>query len=434
MPAVNTFGRIYASDGVTLLQQSDDDELGVLGQNFAFYLHVSTPGTYLLQVSGVGGAAGRFELYSYFDPDDDHSDLPFLGTQLQSGQPRNGVIGSSGDGDYFVFDLPVSGVVTLSSAGATDVVGALRNSSLQVVAFNDDVSATDRNFRISSFLTAGRYYLQVVGYDPDVVGSYSVLLTAPTNSAISYTGLWWNPAESGWGLNTNHQGDTVFATLFTYAPDGIGMWLVASGLARQADGSYTGPLYRTTGPPYFTVPWTNIAVTQVGSMTLRFASATSATLSYTFNGTTVNKSIQRQVFGSPVPECTMGTGTRSGESNYQDLWWNPNESGWGVNITHQGNTLFATLFTYTNSGRDGWLVASGLARQADGSYSGPLYLTSGPPFNAQPWSSIAVSEVGTMGFRFTSGNSGTLTYSVLGTTVVKSIQRQVFGNTVPVCR
>ena len=35
-------------------------------------------------------------------------------------------------------------------------------------------------------------------------------------------------------------------------------------------------------------------------------------------------------------------------TNYQDLWWVANgaESGWGVNLAHQGDNLFASWFTY----------------------------------------------------------------------------------------
>src|SRR4051794_13939962 len=29
-----------------------------------------------------------------------------------------------------------------------------------------------------------------------------------------------------------------------------------------------------------------------------------------------------------------------------DLWINPDESGWGVSVFHQGDTLFASLFVY----------------------------------------------------------------------------------------
>ena len=32
-----------------------------------------------------------------------------------------------------------------------------------------------------------------------------------SGSAPSYEGLWWNPAESGWGLSIAHQGDVIFA-------------------------------------------------------------------------------------------------------------------------------------------------------------------------------------------------------------------------------
>lgn len=254
------------------------------------------------------------------------------------------------------------------------------------------------------------------------------------SASTNYTALWWNPAESGWGINLNHQANTIFATLFTYANDGNALWLVASNLAQQADGSFSGILYRTSGPPFNQVPWSAISFSEVGTMTLRFSSSGAGTLSYTFGGVSVSKAIERQVFSSPAPTCTLESGSRASLTNYQDLWWNPAESGWGINLTHQGNIIFATLFTYTSSGRDGWMVASNLSRQPDGSFTGPLYVTSGPPFNTQPWRPITSNEVGAMTLRFASGEAGTLNYSVSGTNVSKNIVRQVFGSTVPFCR
>ena len=44
----------------------------------------------------------------------------------------------------------------------------------------------------------------------------SALAPAGSASSLNYTGMWWNPDESGWGINVVHQGDIVFATLFTY--------------------------------------------------------------------------------------------------------------------------------------------------------------------------------------------------------------------------
>jgi len=256
-----------------------------------------------------------------------------------------------------------------------------------------------------------------------------------------YTGLWWNPAESGWGLNTTHQGNVIFATLFAYAPDGQPLWLVASNLVGSMSSSYygvdykfTGALYRTHGPPFNQVPWSAIGFDPVGNMTITWTSPTVATLTYTFDGVTVTKFIQRQVFSNPVPECMSVMGTRAGEANYQDLWWNPNESGWGINLVQQGSIIFATLFTYAENGRDKWFVASNLSRQSDGSFSGALYSTTGTPFNAMAWQPFQFSQVGDMRISFSDGENGSLTYSVGGTQVVKQIQRQAFQAPLTACR
>ncbi len=253
-------------------------------------------------------------------------------------------------------------------------------------------------------------------------------------SGPNHTALWGSPAEPGWGLGVSHQGSTIFATLFTYAGDGRPLWLVASNLALQPEGSFAGPLYRASGPPVHQVPWAPALVAEVGRMTLRFGDAGDGTLSYTYGSSAVSKSIRRQVFSSPVPTCTAGMGSRASLVNYQDLWWNPQEPGWGINLAHQGNILFATLFTYASDGRDLWMVASSLDRQSDGSFSGSLYSTFGSPFYTAAWQAYAATDVGRMTLRFASGEAGTLDYSVSGTRVIRNIVRQVIGSTVPFCR
>ena len=55
-------------------------------------------------------------------------------------------------------------------------------------------------------------------------------------------------------------------------------------------------------------------------------------------------------------------------------------------------------------------------------------------FNASPWTSVSVAEVGTMNIRFSAGNRATLTYMLNGVQVVKSIERQVFAAAAPACR
>jgi hypothetical protein len=195
---------------------------------------------------------------------------------------------------------------------------------------------------------------------------------------------------------------------------------------RQADGSYSGTLYKTTGPVFNASPWTPISLQPVGTMRLVFAGVDAATLSYTYNGTTVTKAITRQSFRE-LPTCSWSAFDRSFSFNYQDLWWNPSESGWGVNITHQQDVLFATLFTYNANGQPMWYVMSDGERVAAGRYSGTLYRTTGPAFDAVPWTPANSVEVGNMSFTFSDGNTGTMTYTVGGVQVVKQIQRQVFS-------
>jgi hypothetical protein len=262
------------------------------------------------------------------------------------------------------------------------------------------------------------------------------LTTLASVSTANQTSLWWNPAESGWGLNANQQGNTAFATLFTYDSAGAPMWLVMSNGARQAGGDvFVGPLYRTNGPPFNANPFVPIGpanIAEVGSMTLDF-SASGATIGYAYNDTYVSKRIQKQPIGAHAAACQDTTASRAGATNFQDLWWNPAESGWGINLAHQGDTIFATLFTYATNGQGMWLVMPEGRRQADGSFSGALYRTQGPAFNAQPWFAINFASVGTMRLRFANGETGTLEYSVDGASVSKAITRQVFGTPVPLC-
>jgi hypothetical protein len=332
----------------------------------------------------------------------------------------------AGDLDLYRFTVSATSYVSAWTEGANlDTVGSILDSRGVSLESNDDAQAGDNHAGLTRKLTAGTYYFQVGHWEAAGTGAYNVRMRADMVDA-NYTDLWWNSAESGWGININHQGNTLFATLFTYDASGAPMWLVMSDGERQADGAYQGTLYRSTGPAFNAASFLGANVVAVGTMRLAFAGTAQGTLTYTFNGTQVTKAITRQVFGTP-PTCTWSAFDRSTADNYQDLWWNPNEPGWGMNITHQGTKVFATLFTYDTSNQGVWLVMSDGTKTADGQFSGPLYRTRGPAFNASPWTATTPTQVGTMSFVFTNGNAGTITYTFNGVTVTKPIQRQVFA-------
>jgi hypothetical protein len=340
----------------------------------------------------------------------------------------------AGDVDVYRFTLAAPTTVHAWSTGSIDTVGSILDSRGVNLEANDDETAgsTNFNFGITRSLAAGTYYVQVTHFDPDGTGTYTLNLSATAAAPPNYTDLWWNAAESGWGLNLNHQGSVVFGTLFTYDAQGQPMWLVLARGDQQADGSFRGALYRTTGPAFNAVPFTATTPVEVGTMRVAFTNLGAGTLTYSVDGVNVTKSITRQVFSTP-PVCTFTSASRNSATNYQDLWWNPAEPGWGINVTHQGNVIFATLFTYDATGKAIWYVLARAERTGTGAYSGALFRTRGPVFNAVPWVATTTTQVGSMSFAFTNGGTGTLTYTVDGVQVTKAIQRETFSSPTSVC-
>ncbi len=124
--------------------------------------------------------------------------------------------------------------------------------------------------------------------------------------------------------------------------------------------------------------------------------------------------------------------------DYQGMWWGSpagRESGWGVDIAQQGNVWFATWFTYDENGEPTWFVMPHGDRTSGDAFSGTLYKTTGPDYSASPWdpSRVTVQEVGTLSFRFSDADNGTMEAVVNGTRITKPITRQVFALPVPTC-
>jgi len=63
---------------------------------------------------------------------------------------------------------------------------------------------------------------------------------------------------------------------------------------------------------------------QRGLGTLTFDDANHGKFAFTLNGVSASKTIERQFFSN---------GTAQFSVDYTDLWWNQNESGWGIALT-----------------------------------------------------------------------------------------------------
>ena len=115
---------------------------------------------------------------------------------------------------------------------------------------------------------------------------------------INFSDLWWNPQESGWGIGiTHHASGRVFVTWYTYAQNEAPLWFTLQPGEWTSINTYTGPIYRTSGP-YYGNPFnaSQITITRVGTGTLTFDSPSSALFAYTLEGVSSSRRIERMIF------------------------------------------------------------------------------------------------------------------------------------------
>jgi hypothetical protein len=113
-------------------------------------------------------------------------------------------------------------------------------------------------------------------------------------------------------------------------------------------------------------------------------------------------------------------------TDYTDIWWNAGgtESGWGVNLAQNGDTIFATFFIYGPTNAPTWYVAV-LNRTIGETFTGTVFFnTGGSWFGAPTWVPPAESVAGTASFVAQSPQRGMLTYTIGSTNVAKTIERQ----------
>jgi hypothetical protein len=116
-------------------------------------------------------------------------------------------------------------------------------------------------------------------------------------------------------------------------------------------------------------------------------------------------------------------------ANYSDLWWNANESGWGLNIVqHTSNLLFAVWFVYAPNGSPTWYTFTNGSWTSTTSYAGQVFATTGPAASSATFngSSVTVRQAGVATLTFMDASHGTFAYTIDGVTGQKAITRQPF--------
>lgn len=163
-----------------------------------------------------------------------------------------------------------------------------------------------------------------------------------------FSGLWWEPARSGQGINLWQRGNTVFGAWYIYDANGQDLWVTFSG--NLNGGSLTGPLTLNKGPA-IGKPWdvSQVRNESVGTMTLVFTSDTQATFTYTLLGNSGSLNLEPFILDPAQAE----------DGAYAGFWWNPATSGQGLNLWHKGDQLFGVWFLYDEVGTAQWVTFNG---------------------------------------------------------------------------
>jgi hypothetical protein len=271
----------------------------------------------------------------------------------------------------------------------------------------------------------------------------AAMAQSATRFPQDYHGLWWNPAESGWGTSVFDMGGaTLFSVIFVYGPDGNPVWYVAPNVSDCAvefvpfiDITCGGKMYQTTGPWFGGGPFNpaSVSIREVGNWSGDFvgpfgggAPARQLGISVTIDGATFKRStlLPQDISGSAAANYSTT------DSKFTDLWWNPDESGWGVGIFHYKSTIFSVLFVYNAAHQPTWYIMSMNETTLPGdksqrTFEGPVYVTHGTWWLADSFKLQDVHTVGNARFVFPNdGLNASLSYSIDGNSVQTVIRRQ----------
>ena len=96
----------------------------------------------------------------------------------------------------------------------------------------------------------------------------------PPRPLTDYSGLWWNPLESGWGLSLHQSAlHSLFGAWFVYGSGGEPEWYTLQGGQWIDSTTWRGAIYRTTGPSFAGPDYDPrlVLVQAAGTATLDFA-------------------------------------------------------------------------------------------------------------------------------------------------------------------
>jgi hypothetical protein len=227
-----------------------------------------------------------------------------------------------------------------------------------------------------------------------ILAALLLATTTLAEAATSYTDVWFDVNEQGWGMFLVQSNTFQFVAFFIYDSNGNPIWYTAQ-LNDDGTGKYAGTLYATTGT-YFVNPWQGYNATPAGTATFTPSDIYHATLTYTVTGVgTATKPLQRQtltslVLGGSYSGSVFGTDTSCA---------NPADNNAAINgrfnltVAQNGDVSATLTFTFV-----------------DATYSGMVCTWTGPLNHLGALYQIAAGQYSCTMQGFSSGTvtSGTL--------------------------
>ena len=223
------------SSGVQILQNDDANGTNNLLRSEITWTATSS-GTFFLDVSGYQTGTGSFYL-SVTRPTADAVAASSATTGVIAiGNTVNGTLENNGDHDWYAVQLTAGQTylfTTAATGGANDPDTALflRDSSGQLLAYNDDSSGTYSRIRFTA-TTTGTYYIDLGAWAEDSNGAYNLTAAiAPPLSLYTYDQIATQLTDTYWGGSSRHfnvaPGGTLTVNLTQLTADGM-------NLAREA--------------------------------------------------------------------------------------------------------------------------------------------------------------------------------------------------------
>jgi hypothetical protein len=132
----------------------------------------------------------------------------------------------------------------------------------------------------------------------------AALAALPASAISPENGWYWNPNESGRGINIEIQDNILFMAAFVYRADGTPAWYVAGG-PMSNDKTFSADLFETSGGQCLGCAYRAPGANKIGTASIAFISERSATV--TLPGATL--SVTRQDWsglGSRTRDALMG--------------------------------------------------------------------------------------------------------------------------------